>query len=199
MFLGYFFIVCRLTYGAITSAAEYFPETYAPTGNFNIINVAFLHLILANLINALHVMAFLEALHCYAGFTGGKVMTVLMQCIGRATICAYLNYHSRAQTSAFVFLLFAAWSMGEVIRYPYYMSTVSFRNCYIFKSEVSLYEKHFIFQIMRKRMPRLEWLRYSAFIILYPLGLIGELGVINATIYDITAPSEFYIHVCSFD
>ena len=48
-------------------------------------------------------------------------------------------------------------------------------------------------------MPRLEWLRYSAFIILYPLGLIGELGVINATIYDITAPSEFYIHVCSFD
>ena len=40
-------------------------------------------------------------------------------------------------------------------------------------------------------MPRLEWLRYSAFIILYPLGLIGELGVINATIYDITAPSEF--------
>ena len=139
MFLGYFFIVCRLTYGAITSAAEYFPETYAPTGNFNIINVALLHLILANLINALHVMAFLEALHCYAGFTGGKVMTVLMQCIGRASICAYLNYHSRAQTSAFVFLLFAAWSMGEVIRYPYYMSTVSFRNFYVFKSRFLLY------------------------------------------------------------
>ena len=39
-------------------------------------------------------------------------------------------------------------------------------------------------------MPQLEWLRYTAFLVLYPIGLIGELGVIHATIFDITEPCE---------
>ena len=43
---------------------------------------------------------------------------------------------------------------------------------------------------MRKRMPRLEWLRYSAFVLLYPLGCAGEIGVIEATIKHMTEPRE---------
>ena len=39
-------------------------------------------------------------------------------------------------------------------------------------------------------MPRLEWIRYTAFIVLYPIGCIGELGVISATIAAITEPSK---------
>ena len=44
---------------------------------------------------------------------------------------------------------------------------------------------------MRKRMPRLEWLRYSAFILLYPLGSVAEIGVIQATIAHMTEPSKY--------
>ena len=39
-------------------------------------------------------------------------------------------------------------------------------------------------------MPRLEWLRYSAFVLLYPLGCAGEIGVIEATIKHMTEPRE---------
>lgn len=150
MFLGYFFILSRLFYSVITMQEEFFSRAYLPT---------------AQCINALHVLAFFEAVHCYFGFTGGKVPMVLLQCIGRALICLYLHHHQRAQTSTFIFVLFVAWSLGEVLRYPYYMST-----------------------IIRKRMPRLEWIRYTAFIVLYPIGCIGELGVISATIAAITEP-----------
>ena len=40
-------------------------------------------------------------------------------------------------------------------------------------------------------MPRLEWLRYSAFVLLYPLGCAGEIGVIEATIKHMTDPREY--------
>ena len=50
-----------------------------------------------------------------------------------------------------------------------------------------------VIQLMRKRMPRLEWLRYSAFVLLYPLGCAGEIGVIEATIKHMTDPREYHI------
>ena len=80
------------------------------------------------MVNALHTFAFLEAVHCYFKFTGGKVRSVLLQCVGRAIVCVYLNYHHRAQSSVFVLVLFLAWSLAELIRYPYYMSTVHRNN-----------------------------------------------------------------------
>ena len=42
-------------------------------------------------------------------------------------------------------------------------------------------------------MPRLEWLRYSAFVLLYPLGCAGEIGVIEATIKHMTDPRKYHI------
>ena len=80
---------------------------------------------LAQLINALHIFAFLEAIHTYVGLTSGKTLTSITQCAGRAIICLYLSQYSRAQTSEFVFGLWMAWSLSEIIRYPYYMSAVS--------------------------------------------------------------------------
>ena len=126
MFMGYFFILSKLVYGAVWVQAEYFSQSYTPNGKCKMVHRGSNCIVfVANIINALHTFAFLEAVHCYFGFTGGKVASVLLQCVGRALICAYLNYHTRAQTSAFVFLLFFAWSVAEIIRYPYYMSTVS--------------------------------------------------------------------------
>ena len=83
---------------------------------------------LAQLINALQTFAFLEALHTYFGLTSGKTITSITQCAGRAIICLYLSQYSRAQTSEFVFGLWMAWSLSEIIRYPYYMSAVSLKR-----------------------------------------------------------------------
>ena len=80
---------------------------------------------LGRTINALQAFAFLETVHCYFGFTGGKVFTNFVQAFGRALILVYLSCNSRAQNSEFVFLLFASWCFADIIRYPYYLFTVS--------------------------------------------------------------------------
>jgi len=150
MFAGYGFVTIKLLYGIIAYGQEYLTSAYAPA---------------SRTINALQAFAFLETVHCYFGFTGGKVFTNFIQAFGRALILVYLSLNSRAQNSEFVFLLFASWCFADIIRYPYYL-----------------------FTLMRKRMPRLEWLRYSAFVLLYPLGCAGEIGVIEATIKHMTEP-----------
>ena len=80
--------------------------------------------LLGRTINALQAFAFLETVHCYFGFTGGKVFTNFIQAFGRALILVYLSLNSRAQNSEFVFLLFASWCFADIIRYPYYLFTV---------------------------------------------------------------------------
>lgn len=150
MFCGYFFIMLKLLWGIATARETFLNNAYAPN---------------SRTINALQAFTFLESLHCYFGFTGGKVITNLVQSAGRALILFYLTHNDRAQNSEFVFLLFLVWSLADVLRYVYYL-----------------------FTLMRKRMPRLEWIRYSAFVVLYPLGCIGEMGVIEATIKHMIDP-----------
>jgi len=154
MFCGYFFIVCKLLWGFVTARETFITNAYAPT---------------SRTINALQAFTFLESLHCYFGFTGGKVITNLVQSIGRGLILFYLTHNDRAQNSEAVFLLFLVWSFSDVIRYIYYL-----------------------FTLLRKRMPRLEWIRYTAFIILYPLGCFGEMGVIDATLKHMIDPLITY-------
>lgn len=51
--------------------------------------------------------------------------------------------------------VFLAWSLAELIRYGYYLSL-----------------------LINKTHPGITWLRYSAFIVCYPVGLAGELYII---------------------
>ncbi|CAN0436188.1 unnamed protein product, partial [Hapterophycus canaliculatus] len=55
--------------------------------------------------------------------------------------------------SVWVLVMFSAWATSEVIRYPFYALSIA-GMC----------------------PPALQWLRYTAFIVLYPLGFAGELG-----------------------
>jgi len=150
MFLGFAFVFGKNVYGIVTGGKDFLAHAYKSS---------------AQLINALHIFAFLEAIHTYVGLTSGKTLTSITQCAGRAIICLYLSQNSRAQSSEFVFGLWMAWSLSEIIRYPYYMSA-----------------------IMKMRMPRLEWLRYTAFIVLYPIGCVCEMGVIEAVIAHLISP-----------
>ena len=66
--------------------------------------------------------------------------------------------------SIWVSVMFIAWALSEIIRYPQYALSVA-GNCPYW----------------------LEWLRYTAFIPLYPIGVVGELGLLYIAIPIVTA------------
>lgn len=100
-------------------------------------------------------LQYLEVLHPFFGYVKGGSMMPMIQVSGRAYVLfAMIEQEERMWTKPVVFYLFIIWASVEVIRYPYYLSQ-------LFELEISL----------------LTWLRYSVWIILYPLGILCE-GVI---------------------
>jgi very-long-chain (3R)-3-hydroxyacyl-CoA dehydratase len=108
--------------------------------------------------------AFLEVFHAMFGLVRSNPMIVLIQIISRVLIVwGVANYIPPAQHSIGILLAVTAWSITEVIRYVYYALN-------LFQASPRL----------------LTWCRYSFFIVLYPLGVTGELLTIKTgmeTIY----------------
>ncbi|CAH1173711.1 unnamed protein product [Phaedon cochleariae] len=97
----------------------------------------------------------LEVLHPIFGYVKGGPLMPFMQIGGRLFILiANLEYEPKIQKMPVTFFLFLTWSAIEVIRYPYYMS-----------------------QLHHRENQLLTWLRYTAWIVLYPIGFLCE-GVI---------------------
>ncbi|KAJ7527743.1 hypothetical protein O6H91_16G069200 [Diphasiastrum complanatum] len=87
-----------------------------------------------------------------AGLVNSGFFMSLLQWAGRSHVlfCIICQIEEIEKTS-FVFMVFTAWSLSEVIRYPQYV----------------LY--------MLGACPTwLTWIRYTAFIPLYPVGILGE-------------------------
>jgi len=83
-----------------------------------------------------------------------------IQVVGRCLILfGMIAPEQRMQDSPSVFYLFLAWASIEVIRYPFYM-----------------------LQIAKIKIYPLTWLRYSAWIALYPFGICAETSVIFGSI-----------------
>ncbi|BBN12972.1 very-long-chain (3R)-3-hydroxyacyl-CoA dehydratase [Marchantia polymorpha subsp. ruderalis] len=124
-------------------------QSYVDTGDFNHAFVA-----AGNLVRALQLAAFLEFLHASFGLVRSGALTSLMQWGGRThVLLAVIAKLPEAQVLPSVFIVFTAWSISEVIRYPQYALS-SLGAC-----------------------PRwLVWLRYTAFILLYPAGIYGEMN-----------------------
>ncbi|CAF0974941.1 unnamed protein product [Rotaria sordida] len=108
--------------------------------------------------------AFLEVVHAMFGLVRSNPMIVFIQIISRVfLVWGVANYIPHAQLSLGIFLAVTAWSITEIIRYAYYALN--------------------LFQVSPQL---LTWCRYSFFIVLYPLGVTGEiLTIIKAmqTIY----------------
>jgi len=86
----------------------------------------------------------LDILHCALGLTGGKVATTLIQISSRLLVVwAVVPYVPGP--SFFHLALYSAWSLAESIRFAYYL----------------------------KPSKPLTWMRFSAFLVLYPLGVFG--------------------------
>lgn len=102
-------------------------------------------------------LAALEIFHAATGLIHAPVLTTIVQVAGRSTVLWLVveNYPSAAWTPFYTFMVLA-WSAADAIRYLYFATRLVGGHQY----------------------PTLTWLRYSAFYVLYPIGIAGELGVV---------------------
>ncbi|KAG5893047.1 hypothetical protein JTB14_014827 [Gonioctena quinquepunctata] len=100
----------------------------------------------------LQLLQCLEILHPLFGYVKGSMLPPFLQIAGRLFVL-FLNMETepRIQKMPVVYYLFLSWSAIEIIRYPYYVT-----------------------QLYRKENKLLTWIRYSAWIILYPIGFTCE-------------------------
>ncbi|KAG6453718.1 very-long-chain (3R)-3-hydroxyacyl-CoA dehydratase 2 isoform X2 [Manduca sexta] len=97
--------------------------------------------------------AVLEILHAAIGLVPSSVFVVLMQVYSRVfLVCGALLTVEGATTSPGLPLCILAWSITEIIRYAYYAVNL-------------------IGSVPRPLM----FIRYSTFLVLYPVGITGEL------------------------
>ncbi|CAM9216748.1 unnamed protein product [Choristocarpus tenellus] len=106
-------------------------------------------------VEMLQLISTLEFLHSFLGLVKSSPVNLIMQQIGGRDLALFSMVTAIPATrdSPWVLLMFAAWTFSEIIRYPYY-ALLLIGEC----------------------PASLHWLRYSAFIVLYPLGFAGELG-----------------------
>ncbi|XP_044758014.1 very-long-chain (3R)-3-hydroxyacyl-CoA dehydratase [Coccinella septempunctata] len=101
-------------------------------------------------------MQLVEIAHPILGLMKGGIIAPFIQVGGRVFVLfLMIGGEPKVQTEPIVFILFLAWSSIEIIRYPYYIS-----------------------QLFEKNNKLLTWLRYNAWIILYPVGMVCEM-IIN--------------------
>eukprot|EP00933_Yihiella_yeosuensis_P072746 TRINITY_DN81249_c0_g1_i1.p1 TRINITY_DN81249_c0_g1~~TRINITY_DN81249_c0_g1_i1.p1 ORF type:complete len:717 (-),score=150.13 TRINITY_DN81249_c0_g1_i1:219-2369(-) len=100
----------------------------------------------------------LEVAHAVLGLVPSNPMTTAMQIFSRVMVVQVLDCTSKSDSSArvsFQALYTICWAVTEVVRYSYYALNTA-----------------------GVQVPPLTWLRYSTFLILYPAGITGELGMI---------------------
>ncbi|KKY33982.1 putative protein tyrosine phosphatase [Diaporthe ampelina] len=106
-------------------------------------------------------LAVLDILHSTIGLVNAPILTSFVQVAGRSTVLWLVieNYQSSG-LSPFYGLMVLAWSAADAIRYLYFATRLVGGHQY----------------------SNLTWLRYSAFYILYPVGIASEVGVVYETI-----------------
>lgn len=100
----------------------------------------------------LQIISLLETVHASTGIVRSGVGANLMQWAGRThALFAVVHMHSQMHDNPCACLMLAAWGFGEACRYPWYA-----------------------FSQIGKCPDILTWLRYTAFIPVYPAGMIAE-------------------------
>ena len=101
--------------------------------------------------------AFLEIIYTMLGIVKSNIFATSIQILGRITIVIILQFFPSSVSYGYLLLSFG-WSIIELVRYLYYI--------------LSLIQKDFI----NFNIPYLLiWCRYSFFVVLYPIGVSGEI------------------------
>ncbi|KAM8934609.1 very-long-chain (3R)-3-hydroxyacyl-CoA dehydratase 2-like [Pelodytes ibericus] len=126
--------------------------------------------------------ALLEIVHCAVGIVPSSVVLTAFQVMSRVFLTWAVTHSVReVQNEDSVLLFVVAWTITEIIRYLFYTFSLLNNLPYVIK-----------------------WARYTLFIVLYPMGVTGELLTIYAALpfvkqtglYSISLPN---IYNFSFD
>ncbi len=109
-------------------------------------------------VNLLQTLACLEVFNSAVGFVSGSPMSAFMQVFGR-NVVQFGFIHPLSLSNVYVVSLYLAWATAECIRYPFYALNIV-KSCPF----------------------QLTWLRYSAFIVLYPIGMLSEVAVLISSL-----------------
>ncbi|KAM9189259.1 very-long-chain (3R)-3-hydroxyacyl-CoA dehydratase 2 [Mergus octosetaceus] len=121
--------------------------------------------------------ALLEILHCAFGIVPSSVVLTAFQVMSRVFLTwAVTHSVKEVQTEDCVLLFVVAWTITEIIRYSFYT-----------------------FSLLNHLPYLIKWARYTLFIVLYPMGVSGELLTIYAALpfvrqsglYSISLPNKY--------
>ncbi|KAM3917876.1 very-long-chain (3R)-3-hydroxyacyl-CoA dehydratase 2 [Leptodactylus fuscus] len=121
--------------------------------------------------------ALLEIVHCALGIVPSSVVLTAFQVLSRVFLTWAVTHSVReVQNEDSVLLFVVAWTITEIIRYSFYTFSLLNHLPYIIK-----------------------WARYTLFIVLYPMGVAGELLTIYAALpsvqqtglYSISLPNKY--------
>lgn len=104
--------------------------------------------------------ALLEIFHAAIGLVKSNPVITGLQVFSRVFVVWPILFSVPATRSVYGFvMLLTAWTITEIIRYAFY-----------------------VFNIIKMEVSILTWLRYTLFIVLYPLGVSGELWCITTAL-----------------
>ncbi|KAJ8407131.1 hypothetical protein AAFF_G00288070 [Aldrovandia affinis] len=121
--------------------------------------------------------ALLEILHCAVGIVPSSVVLTGFQVMSRVFLTWAVTHSVReVQNEDSVLLFVIAWTVTEIIRYSFYT-----------------------FSLLNHLPYLIKWARYTLFIVLYPMGVTGELLTIYAALpyvqktglYSVTLPNKY--------
>ncbi|XP_073408002.1 LOW QUALITY PROTEIN: very-long-chain (3R)-3-hydroxyacyl-CoA dehydratase 2-like [Dendrobates tinctorius] len=120
---------------------------------------------------------YLQIVHCALGIVPSSVVLTAFQVLSRVFLTWAVTHSVReVQNEDSVLLFVVAWTITEIIRYSFYTFSLLNHLPYIIK-----------------------WARYTLFIVLYPMGVAGELLTIYAALpsvqqtglYSISLPNKY--------
>lgn len=121
-------------------------------------------------------LQYLDVLHSVTGLTKGSYTAGLIQVTGRLTMLLIVNGCPSCAQWPPVFTLMVVYLLSEQFRYPFYaLNSVGIA------------------------VPVLTWLRYTAWLLLYPIGLLLEAAILlgsiphyyNSGVYSLRMPNAF--------
>ncbi|VDM10476.1 unnamed protein product [Wuchereria bancrofti] len=140
--------------------------------------------------------AILEIVHAAACFVRSPVGTTTMQVFSRVSLVFILYKVVSAQASIGVLFFLIAWSVTEIIRYSYYglalINAVSYIHTWLRQGGKFCVKFSHAWE---KFVTLFNVFRYSLFIMLYPLGVCGELLVILAALPEVATKKHLTVEL----
>eukprot|EP00274_Cyanoptyche_gloeocystis_P007642 CAMPEP_0196661002 /NCGR_PEP_ID=MMETSP1086-20130531/42138_1 /TAXON_ID=77921 /ORGANISM="Cyanoptyche gloeocystis , Strain SAG4.97" /LENGTH=204 /DNA_ID=CAMNT_0041995687 /DNA_START=94 /DNA_END=708 /DNA_ORIENTATION=- len=116
-------------------------------------------------------LSILEVFHSVLGLVKSPTLPTALQVAGRMTVLWLVaDLAAETRDTPFLSMMLISWSLVEVPRYSYYALNLVGKTPYA-----------------------ILWLRYSLFLLLYPFGIAGEIGVILKALPYIRAHDVFKI------